>query len=150
MSTPFETVHHLCIVVRDIDKTVAFYESIGIGPWHDYPPLRDYTDLEMPNVAGFLALRYKYVQLGQVQLQMVQPGEEDCPQKRFLDTHGEGVFHIGFAVDDANVGETEAKALGLKVLMRGRRPDASGFTYYDTAEGTGGVLLLTRQSPTVE
>jgi catechol 2,3-dioxygenase-like lactoylglutathione lyase family enzyme len=149
MSAPFENIHHLCIVVRDMDRTVAFYEAMGIGPWHDYPPLSGYTDLQMPDLGGFLALRYKYVQLGQLQLQMAQPGQEDTPQRRFLDDHGEGVFHIGFSVADADRGESDAKALGLEVLMRGRRPDASGFTYYDTAQDAGGVLLLTRQSSSV-
>jgi methylmalonyl-CoA/ethylmalonyl-CoA epimerase len=32
----FDKLHHVCIVVRDIDKTRAYYESIGIGPWQEY------------------------------------------------------------------------------------------------------------------
>ncbi len=40
MSGPFSKLHHLCVVVHDIDRAQAFYESVGIGPWHDYPPLR--------------------------------------------------------------------------------------------------------------
>jgi methylmalonyl-CoA/ethylmalonyl-CoA epimerase len=147
MTGPFHTLHHLCIVVRDIDRAVAFYESIGIGPWIDYPPLDGYTELEMPDVQGFRALRYRYAVVGAMQLQLCQPGEADTPQKRFLDAHGEGVFHIGFEVADADAAEAEAKTLGLGVLMRGRRPDSSGFTYFDTADRTGGIVLLLRKSP---
>jgi methylmalonyl-CoA/ethylmalonyl-CoA epimerase len=148
MSTPFKAVHHLCVVVRDIDKAVAFYESIGIGPWTDYPPLSQYTELDVPSVSGFLELRFKYAPLGQLQLQLAQPGEGDSLQRRFLDTHGEGVFSVGFVVDDADAAEADAIALGLEVAMRGRRPNTSGFTYYATAAG-GGVVLMTRQSPPV-
>ena len=35
----FDKAHHVCIVVHDIEKTVAYYESVGIGPWIGYPPL---------------------------------------------------------------------------------------------------------------
>jgi catechol 2,3-dioxygenase-like lactoylglutathione lyase family enzyme len=37
----FRHVHHVCIVVPDIQAAVSYYESIGIGPWKDFPPLGD-------------------------------------------------------------------------------------------------------------
>jgi hypothetical protein len=56
------------------------------------------------------------------------------------------VYHIGFEVADCNESEKAAKALGLNVLMRGRRQDGSGFTYFDTAKQAGGVVLEIRAS----
>ena len=139
-SMPFRTLHHICIVVRDIDASVAYYESIGIGPWQDYPPLTEYTRLTVPNPDAFYALKYKLVNLGNVQLQLCQPPELDCPQRRFLDSRGEGVFHIGF---EADVDEADAAAagIGLNVLARGQRDNGSGFIYFDTADDAGVVLL---------
>ena len=142
----FDKIHHICLVVRDIEEKIKYYESIGIGPWKEYPPLSDYTDIEAPNIEGFMSLKYMVAQVGDVQIQLVQPSKIDSPQKRFLDTHGEGVYHIGFVVDDVNKEEAAAKKKGLKVLSRGRRPDSSGFNYFDTKEEAG-VVLLIRQSP---
>lgn len=142
----FDKIHHICLVVRDIEEKIKYYESIGIGPWKEYPPLSDYTDIEAPNIEGFMSLKYMVAQVGDVQIQLVQPSKVDSPQKRFLDTHGEGVYHIGFVVDDVNKREAAAKKKGLKVLSRGRRPDSSGFNYFDTKEEAG-VVLLIRQSP---
>jgi len=142
---PFTQVHHVCLVVADIDRAVAFYDSIGIGPWHDYPPLEQYTDLEVPDRQGFLGLRYKYADVGSVQFQLVEPGPADSPQKEFLRTKGEGVFHVGFSVDDVDAAGGQARETGLDVLMRGRRPDGSGFTYFDTA-AQAGVVLEIRQA----
>jgi methylmalonyl-CoA/ethylmalonyl-CoA epimerase len=140
VTTPFRELHHICIVVRDIDASVAFYESIGIGPWQDYPPLTEYTRLAVPDAGAFYALKYKLANLGNVQLQLCQPPELDCPQRRFLDSRGEGVYHIGFEsdVDDA---ADAARGLGLDVLARGQRDDGSGFIYFDTADRAGVVLL---------
>ena len=143
MSTPFAKVHHICIAVHDIDAAIAYYESVGIGPWHDYPPLGEYTQLEMPDPDGFRALKYRYAWVGEQQIQLCQPGPEPTPQRRFLDEHGEGVFHVGFGVPDADAAERQVAAAPL---MRGRRDNGSGFTYFDTAEPAG-VVLEIRQSP---
>lgn len=144
-STPFRQLHHICIVVRDIDSSVAYFESIGVGPWQDYPPLTEYTDLTVPNPDAFYAMRYKVVNLDNVQLQLCEPPELDCAQRRFLDTHGEGVFHIGFE-SDVDTAAEQATALGLDVIMRGKRADGSGFIYFDTLDRTG-VVLMARRTP---
>ena len=146
MNTPFAKVHHICIAVDDIDAAIAYYESVGIGPWHDYPPLEEFTTLEVPDPDGFRKLDYRYAWIGDFQLQLVQPGPEPTPQRRFLDEHGEGVFHVGFEVPDADAADAQAAGLGVEPLMRGRRANGSGFTYYDTADRAG-VVLEIRQSP---
>jgi catechol 2,3-dioxygenase-like lactoylglutathione lyase family enzyme len=142
----FGKFHHICIVVRDIDASQRYYESVGIGPWLDYPPLDEYTELQMPDVEGFRGLIYRYAWVGDVQIQLCQPGDGGTPQRRFLDDRGEGVFHVGFEVPDADAADAEAAQRGVEILMKGRRPNSSGFTYYDT-QAQAGVVLEIRQSP---
>jgi methylmalonyl-CoA/ethylmalonyl-CoA epimerase len=144
--TPFQRIHHICIAVEDVDRAIDFYESVGIGPWHDYPPLADFTDLDVPDPEGFHSLVYRYAWIGDIQLQLVEPAPGGTPQRRFLEQHGEGVFHVGFEVPDADAGDAEARTLGLDVFMRGRRTNRSGFTYFDT-RSQAAVTLEIRQSP---
>ena len=139
----FDKLHHICIVVHDIDKAQAYYESIGVGPWESYPPLVEYEELEVPSREGFMAMQYRICNLPNIQLQLCQPNHDPSPQRIHLDTKGEGVFHLGFEVPDADAAEAEAKRTGLPVKMRGRRQNRTGFTYYDTADKAG-VILLTR------
>jgi methylmalonyl-CoA/ethylmalonyl-CoA epimerase len=144
MRSPFRTLHHICIVVRDIDQAVRYYESIGIGPWQDYPPLAEYTSLDVPDPEAFRALRYKLVNLDNVQLQLCQPPEVDCAQRRFLDTHGEGVFHLGFE-NRLDLAAREAAAVGLRTMMSGQRDNGTGFIYFDTLDDAA-VVLMNRQT----
>jgi hypothetical protein len=81
-----------------------------------------------------------------VQLQLCQPSTLDSPQRRFLDTVGEGVYHIGFEVADLGAADAEGQRLHLGVVARGRRADGSGFCYFDTREALG-VVLEVRKSP---
>ena len=143
---PFSTLHHLSLVVRDIDAAVRFLESVGIGPFFEYPPMTEYIQLNVPDKEGFSDTIIKCVQIGPVQLQLVQPGEGRSIYKDFLKKNGEGVFHLGFSVADIGRAEAEVKDMGLKVISSGRRTNGSGFAYFDTADQCG-VTLLVRQSP---
>jgi len=142
MTAPFRHLHHVCIVVHDLDKAVAYYEQLGIGPWFDYPKSGSYVEFDVPNRAASDAMRYKCVDLDNVQIQLCEPSPLDSPQRRFLDTHGEGVYHLGFEVADRDAAEAEARALGLGVTARGRRADGSGFAYFDTRAQAGVVLEI--------
>ena len=145
MNNTFSKPHHICIVVEDIEKTKRYYESIGIGPWVDYPPLVEYTKLNVIDEKGFFDTRFVYTHIGNLQLQLAQPGEGRTIYKDFLETKGEGVFHIGFEVDDIDAAEKRLTEDEMKVLASGRRDDGSGFSYLDTREQAG-VTLLVRQT----
>jgi 4-hydroxyphenylpyruvate dioxygenase-like putative hemolysin len=93
-------------------------------------------------------MHYRYANLGNVQLQLCAPPAGNTPQRHFLDTRGEGVFHLGFTVPDCDDAEAEATGLGLPIKMRGRLPNRSGFTYFDTADKGAGVTLEIRASKT--
>ncbi|MGR9459438.1 VOC family protein (plasmid) [Rhizobium leguminosarum] len=142
MNPIFEKLHHVCIVVSDIDRTQAYYEAIGVGPWIAYPPLAEYEDLNVPNPVAFSKMQYRICNLPNIQLQLCQPSEDPSPQRDFLNKKGEGVFHLGFEVKDADTAQATA---GISVKMSGRRQNRTGFTYYDTEE-KGGVVLLTRST----
>lgn len=144
--SPFSNLHHVAIVVEDLEKAIQFYTSIGVGPFEDYPPLKEYVKLNVPDEVGFHNVKIKVVQIGPIQIQLIQPGEGKSLYKDFLEKKGEGVYHLGFVVDNVDDSEAELRKLGLKVLSSGRREEGSGFSYLDTAE-KGGVTLLIRQSP---
>lgn len=147
MANLFKTVHHVCIVVHDLDRTVDYYEQLGVGPWYDYPKSSPYIELDVPNATATKEMRYRCVDLENIQLQLCEPSEADSPQRRFLDQYGEGVYHLGFEVEDQTAAEAEARALGLKIISRGLRGDGSGFCYFDTRDEAGITLEVRRSAP---
>ena len=145
-NSPFSKLHHISIVVKDIDSAVKFYESIGIGPFESYPPIKEYVKIDVPDKEGFYDLMIKCARIGTVDLQLIQPGKGKSLYKDYLEKRGEGVYHLGFVVEDIDGSEAEVQALGLGVISSGRRENGSGFSYLDTADKAG-VTLLLRQSP---
>jgi hypothetical protein len=63
----------------------------------------------------------------------VEKGPGDSTQRRVLESRGEGLFHISFEVEDIEAAEAQARAIGLGLVMKGRRADGTGFSYFDTA-----------------
>jgi methylmalonyl-CoA/ethylmalonyl-CoA epimerase len=127
---PFHTLHHICIVVHDLERAVAWYEGLGMGPWFDYPKSGTYVEFEVPNREASDAMRYKCLDLANVQIQLCEPG----------------MYHLGFEVPDRDAAETAGRALGLGVTARGKRADGSGFCYFDT-RAQAGVVLEVRKTP---
>ena len=149
MSGPFRRLHHICLVVHDSTLTEAYYESLGIGPWQRLPAThRVHRPATFRTRTRSARCGTARTDLDNVQIQLCQPPELDCPQRRFLDTHGEGVFHLGFeaVLNDA---VPHAKAAGLEVLMSGRRDNGTGFVYFDTLPAAG-VVWMNRQTQPVQ
>ncbi|WP_342619463.1 VOC family protein [Rhodoferax sp. GW822-FHT02A01] len=141
----FNDAHHVCIIVRDIEKATKYYESLGIGPWKDFPSLEPYLGhLDEDGKSAYMSLHYRFANLNNIQLQLCQPKEGKSPQWKFLLEKGEGVYHIGFSVEDLDASEKVAQEIGLEVRAHGRRADGAGFTYFETENEGAGVTLEIR------
>ena len=120
-------LHHIAVIVRDIDKAVAYYQSLGIakvGREVVFPEAK-------PNI------RAKFVEIGPVPIEFIQPIEgEPSNYKEFLDKKGEGVQHIAFAVDDLDEECAKLEDKGVSVIVKGKAPAAFGnmSAHFDTRQ----------------
>jgi methylmalonyl-CoA/ethylmalonyl-CoA epimerase len=128
-------LHHIAVIVRDIDKAVEYYQSIGIAT-----PEREVKFPEAkPNI------RAKFVQMGSIPIEFIQPLEGESNYKEFLESKGEGVQHIAFAVDDLDEEEGELVDKGVSVLVKGKAPAAFGSisAHFDTRQvGNFAIQLI--------
>ena len=93
-------VNQIGVVVRDMDKAIEYYSSIfGIGPFsvvYELVPEKHWY-MEEPSHLKLLVGKSMW---GNVELELVQPVEGKSVHKDFLETHGEGLQHLGFDVSD--------------------------------------------------
>lgn len=103
-----ESISQIAIAVWDLEIVAQSYWNIlGIGPWETYlwqPPL--VYDRNYHGKPSWAREKIALAQVGDVQLELVQPVEGDSIYRDFLLEHGEGLHHIKFLVDD--VDETAA------------------------------------------
>jgi methylmalonyl-CoA/ethylmalonyl-CoA epimerase len=82
-----------------------------------------------------------FVSMGDTQLELVQPLDPTSGVARFLDTHGEGLHHVGVAVDDLSAELRRLEADGVRLIDRVPRRGVHGLIAFIHPHGTGGVLV---------
>jgi len=100
----FKRFTQVGVVVRDLDHSVQALEMIfGIGPFRviDWPP-PDRPDMKKfyHGQPGNFTARMAFADLGNAELELIQPVEGESIWADFLHNHGEGIHHIRFNVDD--------------------------------------------------
>ena len=137
--SPFTRVAHIGVVVRDMDKAIAYYQSLGIGP---FQPL-DVKSIER-KVYGKIAPDVQNLsmvaQMGPIQFELIQPVSGESVQKEFLEKCGEGINHLGFIVDNLDKEVTKLIKKGFKVISSGKFKGGGGFAYFNT-DKIGGVIM---------
>ncbi|HVB54125.1 MAG TPA: 3-hydroxyacyl-CoA dehydrogenase NAD-binding domain-containing protein [Candidatus Acidoferrales bacterium] len=105
----FSEIDHVGIAVRSIDRAVGWYEShLGLVLLHS-------------EILEAMPVRLAYLDAGNVQIQLVEP-LGPCKVAEFLDTFGEGLHHVCWAVDSIpDALRSAAVDRGPAVVLGGRR-----------------------------
>jgi len=137
-------VSQIGVVVRDINRAVEYYSSIfGLGPFTVYEFVPD-KHWFMGQFSPLKLLMGKAM-WGDTELELLQPLEGPSLHQEFLDSHGEGLQHLGFNVRNYDEISANMKAAGFAELMRAESyVDTYGGNlkacYFDTRR-IGGVIF---------
>ena len=109
------------IVVSNRDRTTHLLTTLfGIGPfrlveWPDRPEAKYYyRGAEEP-----IRLKQAFVQLGDVEVELIQPVVGRNAYQDFLDQTGGGIHHVLFEVPDIDPVLVESNKAGIAVLQEG-------------------------------
>ena len=139
--------HHVGVVVRDINKAIAHLEALGFGPFKFDDTHKTFTiDFkgELHGKPAEWKTTISNAQMGDVQLELLEPTEGDQALKETLDAQGEGLHHVGWLSSDVK-GEIErAAAKGAKVWTSSFPEGQPGFCYFE-GTGLGNVAIELRE-----
>jgi hypothetical protein len=141
-----ERLVQIGIVVPDLDKTTGLLNSLfGIGPFRSVVwPNRPESKYQHRGVEEHILLSQAFVQLGQVEIELIQPLEgERNAYKEFLDQTGGGIHHVLFEVKDIDSVLRALAESGVTVLQSGTgiRP-GTRWALLDTQEMLGFLVEL--------
>ncbi|HXY73763.1 MAG TPA: VOC family protein [Dehalococcoidales bacterium] len=137
---------HYGIVVRDMEKSISFYEKQGIGPFkpfHLHMKDRQIYGIPVNDIKNKSMLaRIGNSGLG---IELIQPISGDSHQSRFLNAHGEGIHHIAFLADDRDRPKTELQKFGFELIQRTEYAEGGGSIYMKA----GDVVIEIAQWPSL-
>jgi glyoxalase/bleomycin resistance protein/dioxygenase superfamily protein len=148
---PFANIAHLGWAVRDIDATVKNFENLGLGPWRRYilGEADGGHDFLRRDYEGGLDNRAKIAlsKWGPIAIELFEPIYFPILEK-FLETHGEGIWHFGYSVSrkqfDATIAELKTK--GIEVTGQSEYKNGVRMAFLDPRK-TGGVVFQLHDCP---
>jgi methylmalonyl-CoA epimerase len=98
----FKEVDHIAIVVRNTEEALAFYrDTLKL-------PLK--VCEEVPDVG----VRLTHLDMGNLDLQLVEPLSPEHPLSLYLDEHGESLHHICWKMPDVGEAVDKLESFGLE------------------------------------
>ena len=131
-------LHHIGLAVKDAGKAAEMYSaSLGIGPFM-------FLDVDLPEVVIYgkptpLRLKVAMAQMGDTMLELVQAVEEGSPAWELVYRKGEGLYHLGFLVDDLSEALGQLEGQGFDLIEEGGHGD-NRFAFVG-GEKTGDVIF---------
>ena len=107
---------HLGIAVNDLEAAIRLYRDVfGLEPEHRW-------------VARADRMKAAAFRVGDLEIELMQPLEEDSPVGKFIAKRGEGIHHIAYKVDDVADALHRARAAGLETIDQEPREGGDGHT----------------------
>ncbi len=109
-------ISHLGLAVRDLDEAIRLYEQVfGLRVRHRWVAEQDRME-----AASF--------RIGDLEIELMQPLEDDSPVGRFIARRGEGIHHIAYRVDDVAGALRKAREAGVQTIDEEPRSGGDGRT----------------------
>ena len=128
-------VHHVAVVVRDLDAALAFYRD----------KLRLELDVVMPIDTD--GVRIGFLPVGESSIELVQPTRSDTGVARFLENRGEGFHHVCLEVDDLAAELERLAGQGIELIDAAPRRGAEGPVAFIHPRSCHGVLVELIEAP---
>ena len=135
----FSRLEHMGVVVRDLDKAIEYYQSLGIGPF-EVIATDTITDKTMYGKPMNWKMKAAIAQMGPIKFELIEPVEDAPLWEEFLERGGEGINHLAFVVDDCAKETAKLTNKGLKVVQTARFESGGSCAFFDTRE-VGGVII---------
>jgi methylmalonyl-CoA epimerase len=125
----FSRVHHVAVVVRDIEAALRLY--------------RDILGLSLETVLPIAAdgVTIAFLPIGESKIELVQPTDQTTGVANFLEQRGEGFHHVCFEVDDVDRTLVDLADRGVEVIDAIARKGAEGPVAFLHPRSCNGVLI---------
>jgi methylmalonyl-CoA epimerase len=122
-------IHHVGIVVRRLEDAYAFYRDLLGLPVHKVATVEDQ------------GVKAALLTIGNSEIELLEPINENGGVAKFLATRGEGLHHICFETDNVDKELETTVANGIAVIDKAPRKGLAGMICFLHPKANHGVLI---------
>lgn len=137
------TLAQIAIVVNDIVESSKRYAEVLGLPVPEIITTNPGLDVHQTynGVPSNAQAKLAFLQLGQVQLELIEPLGGESTWQETLDRKGEGFHHIAFWVEGMQKSVDFLKSKGIPMIQRGDMGEGQ-YAYFDAEDSLGITLEL--------
>ncbi len=122
-------IDHVGIAVKGISEVLPFYSLLGLG-------------VEGTETLPKHGVSAAFLNIGESQIELLEPLGPDSGVGKFLERRGEGIHHICMTVEDIDGAVQELIDAGVEMIDRAPRPGGKGHRVaFVHPKSTHGVLV---------
>jgi catechol 2,3-dioxygenase-like lactoylglutathione lyase family enzyme len=131
------------LIVHDIERTAQRYsEVLGLPqPEIMVTPGYEKSKTTYKGEPSEATAKLAFFDLGQLQLELIEPDEKPSVWRDFLEEKGEGAQHIAFQVKDTGRATEHLGRHGIEIAQQGLYADGSGMYTYLASDAKLGTTL---------
>lgn len=131
------------VVVRDIEKTARNFTKIfGVDMPHiSLTDTRDKALTEYKGQPTEARAKLAFIDMGGMQLELIEPDDHPSTWKEFLDKHGEGIHHIALNVKGMKETVAYLENNGMPLVQKGEYTGGR-YAYIDSSDKLGMIIEL--------
>jgi methylmalonyl-CoA/ethylmalonyl-CoA epimerase len=136
------TIHHVGIVVNDVEKSAAALDAAGIGPWAIWTITPESAAMGGKDVR--FTFQVGFAAVGDSNFELIAPVDGESIYVDFLKTQGEGMHHtcIAYSSREAlRAAKTELSRQGREIVQSADMGELGEFCYFEMPE-LGSLLEL--------
>jgi methylmalonyl-CoA/ethylmalonyl-CoA epimerase len=136
------TLHHVGIVVHDVEKAAEGLAKSGLGPWGVWTIAPETTEVRGRDVP--FTFRIAFATVGDSNFELIAPLEGESIYVDHLKTHGEGLHHTCMAYSTREAMRAAKAALlgeGRELVQSADMGELGEFCYFQMPE-MGSLLEL--------
>lgn len=136
------------IIVHDIDKASReFAEFFGIPvPSWILTDAEDKTQTQYRGKPSAARAKLAFMHFGSLDIELIEPDKAPSTWREFLDTHGEGVHHLAFVIQDMKGRVRTLESKGHALVQKGKYTGGR-YAYIDTTRALKTIIELLENDP---
>lgn len=133
----------ICSDVEEMKKKYAAFYGVEVPPTSDGGPYEITGAEYMGQPALTQSCKMAFFELGNIQLEIIEPYGGKSTWQDFLDETGGGIHHVAYQVEDIQEAMEKCKGFGMDLTQWGKYNDASGaYAYFDARKTLGCFIEL--------
>lgn len=122
-------IAHVGIATESVEKAAEFYRCLGL-------------EVSAIEVREDHKVKVAFLRIGESEIELLEPTEEDSTIARFIRKRGEGIHHIALEVDDIEGQLENLESHNVQLVGSGSQMGAQGRKVaFVHPSSTGGVLV---------